>query len=314
MITFTKEQLIEIAQENVNTWAAAMETDNLAQKEYAAIRLRVAEIALSELARPKSQSIPVYYLNKFSGACVKLEWHPNAATDLAVYQPLYAEMPPPLVTSERAELENYRNAQQVVPGEAISRAVDGIMATYADSTDECRKLVRRHIEDACRAAMLQDKTEQPQNTQQNIPEIIHGGWVLVPIEPTEDMIIQGFESEPNESFSDEKEWEAYEAMSGCQQAAHRAKLCWAAMLAAAPQQCSDKSTKPVADLYAIKVPGCRALNYTTHAGEAESCASEGWLVQEYVKVERLQRPADNGGDSYALMDGLAFYSDKEEQQ
>ncbi|HCM9239507.1 TPA: hypothetical protein N5L37_001512 [Enterobacter hormaechei subsp. steigerwaltii] len=58
------------------------------------------------------------------------------------------------------------------------------------------------------------------------------GYVLVPVEPTEDMIIQGFESEPDESFSDEKEWEAYDAMSGCQQAAHRAKLCWAAMIAA----------------------------------------------------------------------------------
>lgn len=42
----------------------------------------------------------------------------------------------------------------VVPDEAINRAVDGIMATYAGSADECRKLVRKHIEDACRAAML----------------------------------------------------------------------------------------------------------------------------------------------------------------
>lgn len=66
--------------------------------------------------------------------------------------------------------------------------------------------------------------------------VIPDGYVLVPVEPTEDMIIQGFESEPDESFSDEKEWEAYDAMSGCQQAAHRAKLCWAAMIAAAPKR------------------------------------------------------------------------------
>ncbi|MEZ6879845.1 hypothetical protein [Enterobacter sp. KB-280D8] len=65
--------------------------------------------------------------------------------------------------------------------------------------------------------------------------VIPDGWVLVPVEPSEDMIIHGFESEPDESFSDDKEWEAYEAMSGCQQAAHRAKLCWAAMIAAAPK-------------------------------------------------------------------------------
>lgn len=65
--------------------------------------------------------------------------------------------------------------------------------------------------------------------------VIPSGWVMVPVEPTEDMIVNGFESEPDESFSDEMEWEAYDAMSGCQQAAHRAKLCWAAMIAAAPK-------------------------------------------------------------------------------
>ncbi|MEG6305909.1 hypothetical protein UXP06_15115 [Enterobacter ludwigii] len=65
--------------------------------------------------------------------------------------------------------------------------------------------------------------------------VIPDGWVMVPVEPTEDMIVNGFESEPDESFSDEKEWEAYDAMSGCQQAAHRAKLCYAAMIAAAPK-------------------------------------------------------------------------------
>lgn len=64
---------------------------------------------------------------------------------------------------------------------------------------------------------------------------IPDGWVMAPVEPTEDMIVNGFESEPDESFSDEREWEAYDAMSGCQQAAHRAKLCWAAMIAAAPK-------------------------------------------------------------------------------
>lgn len=78
----------------------------------------------------------------------------------------------------------------------------------------------------CRAAMLQ-------GADGNSP-VIPDGWVLVPVEPTEDMIVNGFESEPDASFSDEKEWEAYDAMSGCQQAAHRAKLCWSAMIAASP--------------------------------------------------------------------------------
>ncbi|MEA8736206.1 hypothetical protein [Klebsiella pneumoniae] len=97
-----------------------------------------------------------------------------------------------------------------------------------------------------RAAMLQGARNHPEdnldmvdhsgdaNEKGNSP-VIPDGWVLVPVEPTEDMIVNGFESEPDESFSDEREWEAYDAMSGCQQAAHRARLCWAAMLAAAPR-------------------------------------------------------------------------------
>ncbi|MFT1608014.1 hypothetical protein ACM7S2_10345, partial [Enterobacter hormaechei] len=69
--------------------------------------------------------------------------------------------------------------------------------------------------------------------------VIPDGWVMVPIEPTEHMIVEGFESEPDEFFSDAEVWETYDAMSGCQQAAHRAKLCWAAMIKAAPkQQCN----------------------------------------------------------------------------
>lgn len=65
--------------------------------------------------------------------------------------------------------------------------------------------------------------------------VIPAGWKLVPIEPTEDMVIHGFESAPDEFFSDADVWEEFEAMSGCQQAAHKAKLCWAAMLAVAPE-------------------------------------------------------------------------------
>lgn len=65
--------------------------------------------------------------------------------------------------------------------------------------------------------------------------VIQDGWKLVPIEPTEDMVINGFESKPDSHFSPAQEWDEYEAMSGCQQAAHRAKLCWAAMLRAAPE-------------------------------------------------------------------------------
>ncbi|HGU6862379.1 TPA: hypothetical protein ACNAC2_004965, partial [Klebsiella quasipneumoniae] len=63
--------------------------------------------------------------------------------------------------------------------------------------------------------------------------VIPEGYVMVPKEPTERMVIDGFESEPDETFSEPEVWEAYQKMSGCEQAAFRARLCWAAMIAAA---------------------------------------------------------------------------------
>lgn len=60
------------------------------------------------------------------------------------------------------------------------------------------------------------------------------GWKLVPIEPTEDMIVDGFESWPDQFFSKPEVWASFEKMSGCARAAHKAKLCYAAMLDAAP--------------------------------------------------------------------------------
>ena len=83
-----------------------------------------------------------------------------------------------------AELE----AREVVPDEMTpkqaSRSYCGEVRGYRDGWN------------ACRAAMLQGKSEQPQNAQQNIPENIPGGnspvtpdgWVMVPKEPTQAMI------------------------------------------------------------------------------------------------------------------------------
>ena len=83
------------------------------------------------------------------------------------------------------------------------------------------------------AQLLQQAIDVIVILDENSP-VIPDGWKLVPIEPTENMIIDGFESEPDKTFSKPEVWEEYAAMSGCKQAAHRAKLCWAAMLAAAP--------------------------------------------------------------------------------
>lgn len=70
-------------------------------------------------------------------------------------------------------------------------------------------------------------------------------WKLVPIEPTEKMIVEGFESEPNDYFTDQNELERYKALSGCRQAAYRASKCWSAMLRAAPTSPEVEQARPV---------------------------------------------------------------------
>lgn len=120
-----------------------------------------------------------------------------------------------------------------VPDEITFEKIAEITASqgYEYSINEC--ICAASWWNACRAAMLQG-AETAESRCSDSP-VLPEGWVMVPVEPTEDMIVNGFESEPDESFSDEKEWATYDAMSGCQQAAHRAKLCWSAMISAAPK-------------------------------------------------------------------------------
>lgn len=156
------------------------------------------------------------------------------------------------------ELEELRSTQDTAPPAPVAMKDHQIRELVNELRDIAVKYhgsqqLREHIARTIRAAMLQgvENAETP-TTMQTAPAldsspknaesassnspVTPDGWVMVPVEPTEDMIVNGFESEPDESFSDEKEWATYDAMSGCQQAAHRAKLCWAAMIAAAPQQ------------------------------------------------------------------------------
>ena len=115
----------------------------------------------------------------------------------------------------------------VVPEEMPKGLAGQIVSLLAHNIGD--KFLAQKIWNACRAAMLQGA--EPVTTAYKLPE----GWVAVPIEPTEHMIVEGFESEPYEFFSKSEVWEAYQKMSGCEQAAHRAKLCWAAMIEAAPK-------------------------------------------------------------------------------
>ena len=99
-----------------------------------------------------------------------------------------------------------------------------VIDTHTDEFNELRNKVFYALRDA--------QNDEPVSQPYKLPV----GWVAVPVEPTEEMIINGFESVPDPHFSDEKEWEEYEALSGCRKAARRAELCWAAMIKAAPKQ------------------------------------------------------------------------------
>lgn len=75
-----------------------------------------------------------------------------------------------------------------------------------------------------RAAMLQGKAEQPQNSQQNIPGNIPDGYVLVPVEPTEAMML-------HKSGCQHHAWDDQDCVMR-----QTRRLIWSHMIAAAPKQ------------------------------------------------------------------------------
>jgi hypothetical protein len=116
-------------------------------------------------------------------------------------------------------------------------------------------------------------------------KLVPEGWKLVPIEPTEDMVVEGFESSPDPIFSDREVWEAFERLSGCQQAAHKAKLCYAAMLDAAPRVAESERS---GDRFEFEHAG------TTHTLYGERSAINA-LVQWRKHLEKVTNNALSAG-------------------
>lgn len=94
-------------------------------------QMELARIALASL-----DAEPVRYLNKFSGTCVTLEQQSNAADDVAVYIPLYATPPAPVVP----EKMNFSTACNFVQINGMAK--------------EDRTILAMRAWNACRAAML----------------------------------------------------------------------------------------------------------------------------------------------------------------
>ncbi|KLV65952.1 hypothetical protein [Citrobacter sp. MGH106] len=131
------------------------------------------------------------------------------------------------------------SCQQDVDGEECHVVPDDAFQKLSDALDEIENTLP--TEDVDRPDVFLAWSAMPRAALKSILQagnspVTPDGYVLVPIVPTEDMIINGFESVPDPHFSDEKEWEEYEALSGCRQAARRDELCWAAMIKAAPKQ------------------------------------------------------------------------------
>ncbi|AZP32560.1 hypothetical protein DC438_05210 [Cronobacter sakazakii] len=219
MTKFTNKQLTDQAREEVDFWR---ERDELIPSQQTAIRLRLAEIALAALMAPTEPVYQYRIRNACNGQVTEWQTIRRDQVDFVLKaQPLNAEFqitaPPVPVVPEEATPGSIEILASIRPPHGV-----------AYQWDEEQRHAAADAWNACRGAMLQ-------GADGNSPVILDG-YVLVPIIPTEEMIINGFEAELREEFRDPEALETYEKMSGCELAAHRTKLCWAAMIAAAPQQ------------------------------------------------------------------------------
>ncbi|MBJ2719787.1 hypothetical protein JGA40_24450, partial [Salmonella enterica subsp. enterica serovar Newport] len=126
---------------------------------------------------------------------------------------------------EVGDIPLYRHAQPapVVPEEIPKGLADQIVSLLAHNIGD--KFLAQKIWNACRAAMLQGNqapVKQPSSNSENVP-VISDGWVMVPVELTDDMIAAAMNCDDVLFNRDE---------SLCVQFGN----IYAAMIAAAPQQ------------------------------------------------------------------------------
>ncbi|WP_241186691.1 hypothetical protein [Klebsiella michiganensis] len=129
------------------------------------------------------------------------------------------------------------SCQQDVDGEECHVVPSDAFQKLSDALDEIENTLPTEDNDrpdVFLAWSAMPRTALKSLLQAGYSPVIPEGYVMVPKEPTERMVIDGFESEPDETFSEPEVWEAFQKMRGCEQAAFRARLCWAAMLAAVP--------------------------------------------------------------------------------
>ncbi|HFX8875646.1 TPA: hypothetical protein ACXZW1_003127 [Salmonella enterica] len=195
----------------------------------------LARIALASLTAKPIAHTSQYGIDRMirDNAGLLVQAHGGNAYEI----PLYTTPPAPIVPDAISTRQAISKTEECEP-------CDSINVAYKYGWNACRAtMLQANQRDLSQPVDPQVADYEKTMLQAGNSPVIPDGWALVPIVPTEDMVINGFESEPDPHFSDEKVWAEYEALSGCRRAARRAELCWAAMIKAAPKPEAGPCTK-----------------------------------------------------------------------
>lgn len=130
---------------------------------------------------------PVRYLNKFSGTCVTLEQQSNAADDVAVYIPLYAAPPAPVVPEECPAELPYAQVKAVADLFALCWQ-SGEVVTYTPDPEKATIWLNNYSGTCVQEYV---KLERLQEALAGNSLVIPDGWKLAPEKADEDMIAEG---------------------------------------------------------------------------------------------------------------------------
>ncbi|EAA8413126.1 hypothetical protein EA500_17295 [Salmonella enterica] len=150
MTTITREQQKQIL---IDTANHVISRDNTSP--YSENLRELARIALASL-----EAEPIGYMNCFTGRVFSLDEQPGADTDTAVYEPVYAAPPAPVVSEE-------------MPKGLAGQIVSLLAHNIGD------KFLAQKIWNACRAAMLQG--DEPVSETYTLPELIEGMEVSIDV-------------------------------------------------------------------------------------------------------------------------------------
>ncbi|ENT8199996.1 hypothetical protein ACGLZC_002463 [Salmonella enterica subsp. enterica serovar Anatum] len=177
---FTKERLIDWAV--VAVAERGRDLKDAPESVEAAANLKLAEIALAALTAE-----PVRYLNKFSGTCVTLEQQSNAADDVAVYIPLYAAPPAPVVPEECPAELPYAQVKAVADLFALCWQ-SGEVVTYTPDPEKATIWLNNYSGTCVQEYV---KLERLQEALAGNSPVTPDGWKLAPEKADEDMIAEG---------------------------------------------------------------------------------------------------------------------------